>query len=94
MKPIKDVISQVVENLSLGKTDLYYKIQLLWEEVFSKEEKKHTTVREFHEGTLTIQVDNSAYLFQMNLKRAKILERFQQGVPEIKTILFKMGNIK
>ena len=92
-QPIRDVILQVIENLSSGKVDLYKKIQMLWEQIFSKEEKKHTNIGEFKDGNLMIEVDSSLYIFQMNLRKAKILEKFQQELPEIKTILFKIGKI-
>ncbi len=94
MNTIKDIIPQVIEQLSLRQPDSQMKIQRLWQNIIDERMFSHSTLENFTQGVLTICVDSSAWLFQMNLNKRRILERLQEEMPEVKNIKFKIGKVK
>ena len=91
MESIKDILPQVVEQLSLRQPQTQNKIQRIWESIIDERTALHCTLAEFSDGQLTVTVDSSTWLYQMNLKKKKTLEQLQEEIAEIKTIHFKIG---
>ena len=62
-----------------------------WPRIVGNKEIGHTKLEGFKDETLLVNVDSSAWLYQMNLKKKKILEDLQKGFPKVKKIYFKLG---
>ncbi len=90
MQTIKDVIADVLEGLKVKKESKDAPEQLL-RRVLRKKEIEHTKFRYFHKGVLGITVDSSAWLYQLNLQKPKLLEKLSKKSREIKDIHFYIG---
>ena len=93
MDNIKDVIYRVIEQLSKKNVDPHAKIEKIFEDVLSPRELKHVRLGEIRNHELIIYVDSSAWLYEMNTKRSRILQRFKEEIPELKEIHFKIGKV-
>ena len=94
MEPIKEIIPQVIENISQKKPETQLKIQRIWQNTAGDKLGPHTSIAGLKDDTLYVHVDSPAYLFQMNLKKKKILEQLREEIPELKNINFKIGKVK
>ena len=94
MDSIKDILPQVIEQLSLRQPQTQNKIQRIWENLTDERTAAHCALSDFSGGQLTILVDSSPWLYQMNLKKKKILEQLQEEIAEIKMIHFKIGKVQ
>lgn len=94
MEKIQDIIPSVVEKMALRKPEAHLKIQRLWQNICEKKETQHTSIVGLQKGTLVVNADSPAWLFQMNLRRKRILEKLKEEIPEVNTIRFKIGKVK
>lgn len=94
MDEIKAVVAAVIKNLAVkqGK-DSRHNIMALWEKVVDKETKKHARPLDLKEKTLRVSVDSSAWMYQLNLERMKLLAALQKEGAEIEKIFFRIGKI-
>ena len=93
MNTIKDIIPQVIEQLSLRQPDSQMKIHRIWQNIVDERMSTHSALVNFNQGILSVCVDSSSWLFQMNLNKRRILERLQEEMPEVKNIQFKIGKV-
>jgi len=90
MQAIKDVITDVLEGLKVKKQSKDAPAQLL-RQVLRKKELGHTKFRYLHKGVLGITVDSSAWLYQLNLQKPRLLEKLCEKSKAIKDIHFYIG---
>jgi hypothetical protein len=60
---------------------------------FSKKEQEHIRVEPCRAGKALIAVDSSTWLYYFNLKKKELLEKIAAAMPEVKEIVFIIGNI-
>jgi predicted nucleic acid-binding Zn ribbon protein len=94
MDLIKNILPQVVENLSQGKPEIYSRIHKLWSTVLQAKAAKHAKPVGFNKGILTINVDSPAWAFHLNCKRQEILADLQKEFHDLTSIKFRIGRIK
>ena len=94
MDQIKSVIKDVVAQLSSGKKTPQAQILKAWPGCAGSKAFKHTKIIKFDKGVLLVNVDSSAWLFQMNLKRKALLEKLNSATKELKEIRFRTGSVK
>ena len=94
MEQIKDIILNVIGNISSGKPEVHNKLQRIWQNFFDKKTLEHTAIVGLRKGELVVHVDSPAWLFQMNLQKRKTLEKLQTEFPELSKIRFKLGKVK
>lgn len=94
MDEIKDIVNKVFANIpgsvAPKKQD---DISRAWEEVLKQHKLTHAQIAGLKEGTLIVNIDSPARLYQFNLKKNKILAEMSRQAPEIKKIYFKIGKI-
>jgi len=94
MDNMKDIITDVIGKLSQRQSFNNDKIQRLWCNILNTQEVQHTQLMGIKEGILSVNVDSPAWLYQMNIKRSKILERLKTEDMNIKSIFFRIGKVK
>ncbi len=94
MDEIKDIIQQVIGQIASKKSFSTKSIQDIWEKTLEAKELSHVRLVNFEDGKLLVFVDSSAWLFQMSIKKRKILSKLNEGHGEIKNIIFKVGKVK
>lgn len=94
-QPISDVLKNVVERLARTKKKDILKIYSIWPEVVNKGLSHHTRPASLRRGTLLINVDESAWLYQANLQKEKLLEGLRKkiGKDKIQKIQFRIGQV-
>ncbi|MBN1913075.1 MAG: DUF721 domain-containing protein [Candidatus Omnitrophica bacterium] len=93
MESIKDTVGRLIKTWQSKATA--DNPQLWLREVFNKQQQKHTCFSYFKKGILGIKVDSSAWSYQLNLEKARLLESLRQrSSSEIKDLRFSVGNIE
>ena len=92
-EPISDVMRDVLEKLTRTKKQETHKVSLTWRSIVSKELAKHTRPLGVRKGTLLVLVEDSAWFYQINLKKPEILNELnkKKGFEKVKTIQFRLG---
>ncbi|MFA5260979.1 MAG: DUF721 domain-containing protein [Candidatus Omnitrophota bacterium] len=91
MEEIKNIIHNVIGHLSERQSNKDKGLFDLWEQLLDEKEKKHVRLSGLKSGTLYVNVDSSAWLYQMKLKRIEILGRIQKEFPDIQKMYIKIG---
>ncbi len=94
IEDIKNIVEKVIGSIAGRKQEEQQEILQAWENILSKQQQEHTKVEGFKDETLVVILDSSAWLYQMNLRKKKILEDLQKKVPKVKTLYFKLGKTK
>ena len=94
MDPIKDIIPQVIANISQKNPEGQLKIERVWQNIIDEKLKNHTTIGGLKDKALIVHADSPACLFQLNLKRRKLLKQLKDEIPELEDIHFKIGKVK
>ena len=95
-EPIKDIIANIIEDLSSGKKFRERQVLEVWSEVAGKRIVRHTRPVMVRNGRLLINVDRSVWLYELTQKhKDRLLKRLQKRVGEdtLKEIQFRMGEI-
>ena len=94
MNDIKDIVHRVVGNMAQQQTTSSQKLDGCWQKALEKKELEHTQLVDFKNGSLLVNVDSSAWLYQMNTRKGKILEKLKEEISDIKNINFRVGKVK
>ena len=93
MESIRDIIPQVIENLSLKKPNSKRDIQDVWRTV-AGEQAEYCAVKDFQKGMLKVYVDSSARMFDLSTRKNDLIKNFKKEIPDLQDIIFKVGKIK
>ena len=94
MDNIKDIVSQVIKKASTKKDGAANDLEEIWQSLLDKKEMEHTKILGMKDDRLWVEVDSPAWLYQMNLRRIKILRGLSREIPQIKSLYFKVGKVK
>ena len=93
MDNIKDILNNIVGDIAAKNPNIQSKVDDIWKNVLEEQDLKHTKLLDLKDGVLYIVVDSPAWLYQIQIKKRKILKRMQDEIPEIKRIQLKVGKI-
>jgi len=93
MELIKNILPQIIDNLSSGKPEIQNKITKLWSRLLDPKVIKHAKPTGFEKGILTVNVDSPVWMFQLSFKRQEILTALQKEFKEISAIKFRIGRL-
>ena len=93
MENIRDIIPQVIENLSLKKPNSKRNIHEVWK-MAAGEQGEHCAVKDFQKGMLRVHVDSSARMFELSTRKNDLIKNLKNEISELKDIIFKVGKIK
>lgn len=68
-----------------------YDVAGMLNKYLTKSEIRHIKFNYFKRGVLSIVVDSSGWLYQMNLKKDQLLSGLRENLTEIKDIRFRVG---
>ena len=94
MDNIKDIINKVIGDMADHNPDTYSKAERIWWNLLNEQEHKHTKFLGVNKGTVSVCVDSPAWLYQMRMRKTKILKQLKEEIPDIKFISFKIGSIQ
>jgi len=91
MDNIKNIINDVIGKIAARETKEHEKIERIFENILEEHEGKHIFLEGMKEGIVLISVDSPVWLYQMRVRKRKILERLKKEIETIKDIRFKLG---
>jgi len=94
MDDIKDIISKVIGDIAEKNPCSYDKVERIWQNLLNKQELKHTKLMGVKDETLLVRVDSPVWLYQMRMRKLRILKRLKEEILDIKQIRFEIGTIK
>ena len=93
MDNIGDIVKDVIGKMAGTSPQSAQKIQEAWGKVLEEKELKHTRLVGVKDGKILACVDSPAWLYQMNIRKRKILTDLKKNLIEIKGIYFKVGKV-
>ena len=95
MERIKDTLQSVMQELTATGGRVTGDGPEAWlRKVLTKKELGHIKLNYFRKGILGLNVDSSAWLYSLNLKKTSLLNKLKDFSSEIKEIRFSIGDIK
>ena len=95
MEPIKDVIEDVIRNLTSKKLGANEANPEEWlKKTLTKKELGHIKFHYFRKDVLGVRVDSSAWLYSLSLKKERLLMKIRECNPEIKEIHLSVGDVR
>lgn len=97
VSPIKNVVKKVVEGLldeAVSKKDLKDLLDKAWLKAAGKKAAKHARIASLRKSKLIVEVSESGWLYQLNLKKQEILGELNKkmGDEKIEEIRFRIGD--
>ena len=94
MELLKNTIDEVMRNLSSKKTGSSGADPQEWlKKALTKKELGHIKVKYFSKDVLGLNVDSSAWLYILSLKKEEILDKLKKENPRVKNINLRIGEI-
>jgi predicted nucleic acid-binding Zn ribbon protein len=96
MELIKSILDKVLKDIEKKQAQLPDdSLDGLWEKCAGKKALKHTRLSFFKNGKVYINVENTGWLYELNLHREDILKKLKtKSKNKIKDIKLKVGDIK
>ncbi|NQU19118.1 DUF721 domain-containing protein [bacterium] len=95
MESIKSILNVVIGDIQ--KKQQQYpqeKIENIWKKCVKKIISQHTKASFFKKGKLYVNVENSAWLYELNTKKEDIVKRLKKiSKNKIKELRLKIGDI-
>jgi predicted nucleic acid-binding Zn ribbon protein len=93
MEELKEVLTGVLEGLrKKSRQEELEKAQKAWRKAAGPKAVAHTKIVRLTKGVIRVNVDNSAWLFDLNLKKKRILKSLQKAM-SVEDIRFQLGEI-
>jgi len=94
MELLKNTLSGLMRQLSEKKTVFQEAGPQQWlKKVLTKRELQHIRVKYFNKGILGLNVDSSAWLYMLSMKKEELLKTLKKENPELKNINFRIGEV-
>ena len=98
--PIKNILETVVSKISGEKKDKSEQLGTAWKAAVSKEIYKHSSVANFKSKKLIINIDSSAWMYEINLHKQEIKAALNKELgyingkeEEVKEIILRVGEV-
>lgn len=95
MEKIKNTVLTVMEGLAAKKSSLPDNgPEDLLKKLLTKKELQHIKFNYFKEGVVYINIDSSAWLYSLNLKKETLLKQMRLENSQIKNLRLRVGEVK
>ena len=93
--PIGDIVKTVFARIESEKTLSREDVEERWKAIAGVSASRHTRPASLRKGVLTVFVDSSGWMQEVNMRKRKILKQLKSifGKDRISAIHFKMGEI-
>ena len=95
-KSIKNIVKDVIKDLSGKGRVSAEEIGRAWEEAAGHKAAAHTKPILIKKSVLTVNVDNSGWLYELTIKKGKLLSKLDGKIrgKQLKGLRFRIGEIK
>jgi predicted nucleic acid-binding Zn ribbon protein len=94
--PLADLLSRVLRGLKDERSISREEIQKAWGRLVGRKAARHSWPRSVTRGRLLVEVENSGWMYTLNLKRSQLLEGLIEllGAGRVKDLRFRIGEAK
>lgn len=93
MDEVKDVIKDVLHSLFEKQKNLnFHKTNEVWEKIIGPKASKHTQIVYLTKDKIRVNVDSSAWLYDLNLKKERIQKELNKRL-KIHDVRFRLGSV-
>jgi predicted nucleic acid-binding Zn ribbon protein len=94
MEEIKDVLETVVRDLMKKRKNLDFQKALdAWKKIVGPRAFQHTQIVYLTKDKIRVNVDNSAWLYELNLQKQRIQKELRAEL-EIEDVRFRLGEVE
>ena len=95
-KSIESILKDVIRNLSGKGRVSEEEINRAWEESAGQRAARHTKPVSIKKAVLTINVDDSGWLYELTIKKKDLLKKLESRIrgKQLKSLRFRIGEIK
>ena len=95
-KSIENIVKDVIKDLSGKGRISEEEIARAWEEAVGRKATAHTKPILIRKSVLTVNVDNSGWLYELTIKKPKLLKKLDGKIrgKQLKGLRFRIGEIK
>ena len=97
MEPVSGVLSRVLQQLGLERQLLGWQAVSEWERLVGPRVASHTRAIAFHDGTLQVEVEGSAWMHELGFLRRDLVRKLNRHlgatlVQDVRFIVPRGGN--
>ncbi len=94
-KPLKEITSRIIERLSKDNLTKRETAEEAWRKAVGKKFLPHTQPASFRKKRLIVNVDESAWLYELTIEKKKIAARLRKALKDdFKELRFRIGKIE
>ena len=95
-KSIENIVKEIIKDLSGKGRVSEEEIGRAWEEAAGHKAAAHTKPVLIKKSVLTVNVDNSGWLYELTIKKGKLLSKLDGKIrgKQLKGLRFRIGEIK
>ena len=94
MEEVKDVIKGVISDMLKREKSLHFQeAEAVWQRVAGPKASRHNKIVHLTKERIRVNVDSSAWLYELNLKKEQIEHKLQKAL-KIHEVRFRIGSIK
>jgi hypothetical protein len=95
MEVIKDTVHNVIKGLMAARGRSCADDPRAWlKKTLTTKELRHIQCNYFKKGILSLSVDSSGWLYNLNLQKEELLARIKKHSSAVKEIRFHIGEVK
>jgi hypothetical protein len=95
-QPLAELLPGLIRDLKKTSQPTRESIDRVWRGAAGKEAAGHSWATQLSRGKLVVDVENSGWMYLLNLKRPQLVERLKKslGTDKIKELVFRMGEVR
>jgi len=93
MDNIEEIVKSVIGKISQRQPDAQFELEKIFYQFIGEKNKEFTRFTGCKNNIVFIMVDSPIRLHQLKSKKIKLLRGFKKVSPEIKDIIYKVGQI-
>lgn len=95
VSPIRDITKEVIKNLSGEKRLRQEKIKDAWRKAAGERFGGHSQVASFREKRLVVNVDSSAWLYELSMRKKELAGRLKERLgADFEELQFRIGAVE
>lgn len=93
---LSELLPGVLRTLGAAVRPPMEEVAAVWERLAGEEAARHSWPRKLVQGRLTVEVENSAWMYVLGMKKIEFLEGWMElmGAARVRTLSFRMGERK
>ena len=95
-EPLSAVLLKIMDSMQSESNLTHEQIHEVWTRIAGEEAASHSWPKQIHKQCLVVEVENSGWIYALNLKKAQLLEGLIEflGAGTIRQLAFRIGEAK